>query len=164
MGQRDQSLPPNAANVSSGRKSVERSKAKGLAAITAAALAAAALAAGPASAADSMIYACIDKSSGLARLTSTGARGGVPLTATSVCASSEFATKLFWNQTGPQGATGATGPQGPQGIQGVKGNTGATGATGAQGPQGIQGVKGNTGATGATGPQGPQGIQGLKGD
>jgi hypothetical protein len=83
--------------------SVLGSKAKGFAGTTVAALVAAALAAGPAAAADSTIYACIDKATGHARLTSSGAKGGVPLTADSKCTSGEFATKMFWNQTGPAG-------------------------------------------------------------
>src|SRR5215212_3689568 len=112
---------------------VQVSRSKGLAGITVAALASAALAAGPASAADSVIYACIDKKTGDARLVTNK---GVPLTSSTVCDPSEYATKMFWNQTGPQGATGATGATGARGAQGEKGDTGATGAAGAQGEKG----------------------------
>src|SRR3954453_17604020 len=74
-------------------------------------IAAAALAfsAVPASA-DDVIYACINKSTGNARLAQPTT--GAPLTATSVCTAVEFPTKMFWNQTGPQGPQGAQGPQG----------------------------------------------------
>src|SRR4051794_11447498 len=100
------SLPPNAAAFYRGEFSVPSSRSKGLAGITVAALASAALVAGPASAADSVIYACIDKKTGDARLVTSK---GVPLTSSTVCDPSEYATKIFWNQTGPQGAPGATG-------------------------------------------------------
>ena len=88
---------------------MQSSRAKGFAGITVAALTAAALVAGPAAAADTTIYSCIDKKSGNARLVT---KSGQPLTAATVCDGNEYSTKIFWNQTGPTGATGATGPQG----------------------------------------------------
>lgn len=54
------------------------------------------------------------------------------VSSTTKCASGQ--TRIFWNQTGPQGLAGPTGPQGPQGPQG---NTGATGPQGPQGPSGL---------------------------
>src|SRR4051794_6802435 len=74
----------------------------------------------------SVVYACIDKSNGDSRLAQRGASSLTRLTAGSSCAGGEYPTKMFWNQTGPQG------PQGPMGPQGI------------QGPRGLQGVKGDT--------------------
>src|SRR3954451_9185522 len=92
--------------------------------------------AAPASA-DDVVYACINKSTGNSRLAAPTT--GTPLTSASVCTAAEFATKVFWSVTGPQG------------TQGVKGDTGAQGPQGLKGDQGIQGEKGDTGATGPTG-------------
>src|SRR4051795_10550572 len=123
--------------------------------------------------ADATIYACINKTTGAPRthMPTTG----VALTSSDACTKAEFATKVFWNVTGPQGAkgdTGATGATGAKGDQGLRGETGATGATGAKGDQGIQGetgakgdqgIQGETGATGAKGDQGIQGETGTTG-
>jgi hypothetical protein len=125
-----------------------------------------------------LVYACIQKNNGQARIVAD----------VSECRPSE--TAVSWNQVGIQGtqgpkgdtgATGAAGPQGPQGPtgatgavgpigpQGPKGDTGATGAVGSQGPKGDTGAtgatgpQGPTGATGAVGPQGPQGLTGATG-
>ncbi|MEA2129588.1 MAG: hypothetical protein QOJ85_2479, partial [Solirubrobacteraceae bacterium] len=138
---------------------------------------------------DALIYACISRDTlttdaGIPRLTDGN---GVALKAGSPCRRTEYSTKLFWSQTGPQGpigATGATGaqgltgPTGAQGIQGIQGSTGAAGAkgspgatgakgdvgaTGAKGDVGAAGAKGDTGLTGATGADGANGIQGIQG-
>src|SRR5215208_5442407 len=69
--------------------SVQRSRSKGLAGITVAALTAAAFAAGPAAAADTFIYSCIDKKTGDARLVT---KAGAPLTSSTVCDPNEYAT------------------------------------------------------------------------
>ena len=116
----------------------------------------AALAAGVnAHAQSSPITACVQQTTGSARIVAPG----------SACRPQE--SLVTWSVTGPQGATGAPGAAGPQGATGAtgpQGPAGATGATGAQGPAGATGAtgaagaKGATGATGATGPQGPAGV------
>ena len=101
-----------------------------------------------------VINACYDKGTGIARVVAA------PIN----CVATEL--PVSWNSqgpvgpagpTGPKGATGATGPVGPVGPIGPKGATGATGATGPAGPIG---PKGATGATGPAGPIGPTGVQG----
>ncbi|WP_174889979.1 collagen-like protein [Acrocarpospora pleiomorpha] len=125
------------------------------------------------SAADTVIYACVNKKTRYARI----------VNATTKCRVTE--TKISWGgqgEQGPMGLQGMTGAQGPQGLrgqtgpQGPKGQTGATGPqgpkgdTGDTGPQGPQGLKGETGPqgpkgeTGNTGPAGPTGATGPKGD
>ncbi|GIH29819.1 hypothetical protein Aph01nite_81290 [Acrocarpospora phusangensis] len=131
------------------------------------------------SAADTVIYACVNKKTRYARIVNV----------TTKCRVTE--TKISWGaqgEQGPMGLQGMTGAQGPQGLrgpqglkgqtgpQGPKGDTGATGPqgpkgdTGATGPQGPKGEAGNNGSqgpkgeTGATGPQGPEGDKGDKGD
>ncbi|MEO3863405.1 hypothetical protein [Acrocarpospora sp. B8E8] len=134
------------------------------------------------SAADTVIYACVNKKTRYARI----------VNATTKCRVTE--TKISWGgqgEQGPMGLQGMTGAQGPQGLrgqtgpQGPKGQTGNTGPqapkgdTGAQGPQGPQGLKGetgpqgpkgdkgengNNGPAGPVGPTGPKGADGEKGD
>nr|WP_083977074.1 collagen-like protein [Herbidospora sakaeratensis] len=124
------------------------------------------------SAADTVIYACVNKKTRYARI----------VNATTKCRATE--TKVTWGGQGAQGPaglqgmTGATGPQGPKGQTGPQGPKGQTGAAGPQGvkgetgPAGPQGPKGETGATGPagakgekgeTGPAGPAGPAGAKG-
>jgi collagen triple helix repeat protein len=123
-------------------------------------------------AAQQVIYACKNNSTGDLHAVPAGA----------MCPRNS--TLISWNATGspgpqgvagPQGPQGAAGPQGPAGATGAQGPTGPTGATGAAGPQGVQGNQGpagatgaqgstgNTGATGATGAQGPKGDTGATG-
>lgn len=114
------------------------------------------------------IQACVNKSTGAARILIPGLPAGA-----ASCSASEKA--LQWNvsgSTGPAGATGATGPAGLQGPagppgapgpQGANGAPGATGATGAAGPQGVTGPQGATGAPGADGLAGPMGPMGPMG-
>jgi hypothetical protein len=100
----------------------------------------------PAQSQESVIFACIQKNNGQARIVS----------GPSNCNPSEVS--VSWNVVGPSGAVGPTGPAGP------KGDTGATGATGPIGATGPTGPKGDTGATGATGAAGPAGPMGPAGD
>ncbi|WP_281286519.1 hypothetical protein [Herbidospora galbida] len=112
------------------------------------------------SAADTVIYACVNKKTRYARI----------VNATTKCRATE--TKVTWGGQGPQGPaglqgmTGATGPQGPKGQtgpQGPKGQTGVAGPQGAKGETGPAGPQGPKGETGATGPQGPKGEAGPAG-
>ncbi|WP_066360136.1 collagen-like protein [Herbidospora mongoliensis] len=112
------------------------------------------------SAADTVIYACVNKKTRYARV----------VTATTKCRVTE--TKISWGgqgEQGPMGLQGMTGAQGPQGLrgqtgpQGPKGQTGATGAQGPKGETGPAGPQGPKGETGATGPQGPKGETGPAG-
>ena len=117
-------------------------KAKGLAGITAAVVVTA-VCASSAWAAPSVIYACVDKDTGIPRTNEENSDPS-PLTSSSgVIRNHEYATKLFWNVTGPQGP-GRSG----RWSHGAKGEKGATGATGAPVLQALQGVKGATGAAG----------------
>ncbi|WP_230985694.1 collagen-like protein [Microbispora oryzae] len=111
------------------------------------------------SASNSMLFACVNKTTRYMRLVGS----------TTTCRPTE--TKVHWNQTGPQGpagigGTGPQGPQGPRGFQGprgLQGLQGPKGDTGAAGPQGPQGPKGDDGKAGAAGPQGPKGDKGETG-
>src|SRR3712207_3680151 len=47
-----------------------------------------------------VIYACINKSTGNSRLAAPTT--GTPISASASCTAAEFTTKMFWNQTGPQ--------------------------------------------------------------
>jgi len=107
-----------------------------------------------------VIYACVNQSSGAIHIVD----GATP------CSSNE--TKLVWNTEGPPGpqgntgAQGATGPKGDTGDQGPigpQGNTGAQGIVGPQGATGPQGLQGPQGATGTAGQRGPQGATGAQG-
>jgi len=86
--------------------------------------------------ASGIIYACVNKSSGVARI----------IAASTHCHSSEY--KTSWNRQGPQG------DQGIQGIQGPKGDTGAPGTNGTNGTNGTDGKDGAPGPKGDTGPSG----------
>jgi hypothetical protein len=135
-------------------------RTKGFVAIAVCA-ATAAVGAAPASA-DTVVYSCINKSTGNARLAAPVT--GAALTASSVCTAAEFSTKVFWSVTGPKGDTGAQGIQGEKGDKGDKGEKGDKGDTGDQGIQGLKGDQGDQGIQGEKGDKGDQGIQGLKGD
>lgn len=82
----------------------------------------------------SVIYACVAKTSGAARIVSKTAK----------CKKGE--AKLSWNAEGPAGATGATGAGGATGAAGTAGKEGATGKEGAAGKEGIAGKNGANGA------------------
>ncbi|WP_269750623.1 hypothetical protein [Herbidospora daliensis] len=112
------------------------------------------------SAADTVIYACVNKKTRYARI----------VNATTKCRATE--TKVTWGGQGAQGpmglqgmtgATGATGPKGQTGPQGPKGQTGAAGPQGAKGETGPAGPQGPKGETGATGPAGAKGEKGENG-
>jgi hypothetical protein len=89
---------------------------------------------------DGEIFACYNSTNGQVRL----------VQAEEVCHNTE--QSIFWNQSGPVGATGAEGERGATGPSGPVGATGAAGANGAPGP---------AGATGATGPMGPAGSSSI---
>jgi hypothetical protein len=93
-----------------------------------------------------VIYACIQKNNGQARIVS----------GPSNCNPSEVA--VSWNVVGPQGPKGDTGATGPQGPAGPIGQTGPVG------PTGPAGATGAVGPIGPAGPVGPPGLQGPKGD
>ncbi|WP_214109944.1 hypothetical protein [Acrocarpospora catenulata] len=106
------------------------------------------------SAADTVIYACVNKKTRYARIVNV----------TTTCKPTEY--KISWGKEGPQGPMGLqgmTGAQGPQGLRGLQGPKGDTGATGPQGPKGDTGAAGATGPAGPAGPAGPQGPKGDKG-
>src|SRR3954447_9928365 len=106
---------------------------------------------GSATTASKTIKACVNKKTGVVRVSSKCKKGE---------------KKVVWNVRGNAGAKGASGAPGQSGAQGAKGdpgqngvngNAGATGATGdagATGALGAKGDKGDTGAQGATGPAG----------
>ena len=104
---------------------------------------------------ESVIRACVDRTTGEMR---------VPRT-TRPCFARE--RTLTWSIAGPAGPAG---PEGPVGAQGPAGADGATGSRGPSGPAGATGPAGDHGAIGPTGPQGdpgaigPTGPQGDPGD
>ena len=73
--------------------------------------------------ADSIVYACVNDSSGRVRI----------VAAATTCLGGEHAVQ--WSITGPQG------PQGPQGAQGPQGPQGPPGSQGPQGPSGATNVQ-----------------------
>lgn len=79
------------------------------------------ISAGNVVAADTTVYACVQKNSGALRVVGPVVQ----------CYSNE--TALQWSITGPQGPVGPVGPQGP---------IGATGPQGIKGDQGLQGIPG----------------------
>src|SRR5712691_1070805 len=68
-----------------------------------------------------VMYACVNKTSGTIHI----------VAATATCAAGE--TKLQWNVEGPSGPQGPQGPAGAQGPPGPAGPAGAAGTAGAQG-------------------------------
>jgi hypothetical protein len=100
------------------------------------ALAATALA--PASAAHDVIHACVNRVTGIVRLTMEPGRCFLVETAVS------------WNR---EGTAGSEGPGGPAGAAGPPGAPGIAGPAGAVGPQGPPGVPGAPGAMGPAGPE-----------
>src|SRR5436309_8895058 len=87
----------------------------------------------------SVIYACVNNSSGTIHVVAADA----------ACAGNEL--KLTWNTQGPPGIPG------PQGSPGPAGPPGPQGPAGPKGDQGSQGLQGDPGPAGAQGPAGPQG-------
>jgi cysteine-rich repeat protein len=73
------------------------------------------------SASSTTITACVKKSSGAARIVSSGSK----------CRSTE--RRVTWKRIGPAGKQGLAGAQGATGAQGVQGATGANGAPGQPG-------------------------------
>jgi cysteine-rich repeat protein len=73
------------------------------------------------SASSTTITACVKKSSGAARIVSSGTK----------CRSTE--RRVSWKRIGPAGKQGPAGPQGATGAQGVQGQPGANGAPGQPG-------------------------------
>jgi hypothetical protein len=106
---------------------------------------------------NTVIYACVQRSSLQVRIVAGPGE----------CRGPEI--PVAWNIVGPPGPQGPQGPEGPQGLQGPMGATGPQGPKGDTGEPGLQGPKGDTGPngskgdTGAIGPQGPQGPQGETG-
>lgn len=98
-----------------------------------------------ASSQSSEIAGCVNKKTGLLRISNT-------------CTSSE--RPISWAKQGPQGVSGPQGEKGEIGPQGVSGPQGEKGETGPQGPQGLAGPQG---PQGLAGPQGPQGLAGANG-
>ena len=97
---------------------------------------------------ESVIRACVDRTTGEMR---------VPRT-TRPCFARE--RTLTWSIAGPAGPAG---PEGPVGAQGPAGADGATGSRGPSGPAGATGPAGDPGAIGPTGPQGDPGAIGPAG-
>src|SRR4051812_24219538 len=128
---------------------MRRFKATGMAAVTAAALAVGVTAATASAAGEQPVYARVSKLLGSPPMVDL--KTGAALKSTSSCNVTEYATKVFWNVTGPAGPKGDTGAQGAKGDAGAAGARGATGADGAQGPQGEAGLRGLQGLPGAQG-------------
>jgi hypothetical protein len=99
------------------------------------------------------VRACVDRETGVIRL--TGARtcpGGSLL--------------IAWNQNatpGPRGSVGAPGDGGPAGPAGPRGGVGPAGEKGSKGATGATGAPGEIGATGPRGAIGPAGQAGTAG-
>jgi hypothetical protein len=87
-----------------------------------------------------VIHACVNRLTGIVRLT----------TGLGFCLPGEAA--VSWNREGPAGDDGAPGPAGPVGPPG---SVGAQGPAGPAGPQGPSGMDGQPGAIGPQGPPGP---------
>ena len=103
---------------------------------------------------ESVIRACVDRTTGEMR---------VPRT-TRPCFARE--RTLTWSIAGPAGPEGPVGAQGPAGADGATGSRGPSGPAGATGPAGDPGAIGPTGPQGdpgAIGPTGPQGDPGPVG-
>jgi len=98
----------------------------------------------PAAATSESITGCINKKTGVLRITQK-------------CSAGE--RRLEWNVQGPQGPSG--GPTGDKGSEGDKGPTGNKGPLGDKGPTGDKGPLGDRGPTGLQGPIGPQGPAGA---
>jgi hypothetical protein len=121
--------------------------------ITLASLALPASAATPATT-NTVINACYNKQTGIARIVSSPSQ----------CLRTE--TAVSWNEqgpAGPPGPVGAKGATGPQGPAGAKGAAGPAGSAGPQGPAGAAGPAGPAGAVGPAGPAGPAGATGPQG-
>lgn len=107
---------------------------------------------------DDLIHACVNKSSGRARIVH-------PVES---CREQERATD--WNirgrpgSPGPKGDPGSEGPPGPAGPAGLAGPPGPVGPIGPAGPQGPVGPQGPPGPAGPSGPPGFSGYQVVRTD